>query len=236
MLNVENLVVNYGHINALRSVSFQINENEIVCLIGSNGAGKSTALNAISGIVEKESGQISYCGENITNKRAEAIVKLGISQVPEGRHVFPKASVEENLRLGAICCSGLSKRELRERMDEKYVLFPRLKERRRQAAGTLSGGEQQMLAIARGLMCEPSLIMLDEPSLGLAPILVDEIFELILRIRGQGKTVLLVEQNASMALQISDRAYLLETGRIVKTGSGTQMLHDESIRKAYLGG
>lgn len=236
MLNVEGLVVNYGHINALKRIDFTVQEREIVCLIGSNGAGKSTSLNAISGIVAKDAGTITYCGIDITNKKAEAIVKLGISQVPEGRHVFPKATVEENLLLGAVCCTGLSRKELRERMEEKYVLFPRLKERRKQAAGTLSGGEQQMLAIARGLMCDPALIMLDEPSLGLAPILVDEIFELILRIRKQQKTVLLVEQNASMALQISDRAYLLDTGSIVRTGTGSELLQDESIQKAYLGG
>lgn len=236
MLKVEHLVVNYGHINALKAISFEIGENEIVCLIGSNGAGKSTTLHAISGIAAKESGRIYYRGTDISGSKPDAIVRLGISQVPEGRHIFPKATVEENLQLGAISCAKLGSRELRERIDGKFALFPRLKERRRQAAGTLSGGEQQMLAIARGLMCEPALIMLDEPSLGLAPILVDEIFELILRIRKQGKTVLLVEQNASMALQISDRAYLLETGSIVKSGSGADMLHDDSVRKAYLGG
>ena len=236
MLNVEGLVVNYGHIHAIKGIHFQINPNEIVCLIGSNGAGKSTTLNAISNLVTKASGHIIYKGKDISNIKADAIVKMGISQVPEGRHVFPKASVEDNLKLGAISCAKLSRTELKTRIEEKFALFPRLKERRKQAAGTLSGGEQQMLAIARGLMCEPELIMLDEPSLGLAPILVDEIFALIIRIREQGKTVLLVEQNASMALQISDRAYLLETGRIIKSGKGVDLLHDDSIRKAYLGG
>ena len=236
MLKVIDLVVNYGHINALKGVSFEVENNEIACLIGSNGAGKSTILNAISGLVGKASGQIVFKDKDITRTKADVIVKMGISQVPEGRHVFPKASVEENLLLGTVAVPGIKRAEVKDRMDEMFTLFPRLKERRRQQGATLSGGEQQMLAIARGLMGNPQLIMLDEPSLGLAPILVDEIFELLLRIRKKGQTVLLVEQNASMALQISDRAYLLEIGSMVKSGRGVELLNDNSVRKAYLGG
>ena len=236
MLEIKDLVVKYGAISALKSISFHINKKEIVCLIGANGAGKSTTLNAISNIVPKISGQIIFNGKDITRTKANIIARSGLSQVPEGRHVFPKASVEENLLLGAIADRNAHKSEINERMQEMFALFPRLKERRRQQAATLSGGEQQMLAIARGLMCNPALLMLDEPSLGLAPIIVDEIFELLIKIRDAGKTVLLVEQNASRALQISDRAYLLEIGKIVKTGTGVELLNDDSIQKAYLGG
>lgn len=236
MLRVQDLIVRYGHITALKGISFEVKDNEIVCLIGSNGAGKSSTLNAISGIVSKASGKIYFKDQDITKANADEIVKMGISQVPEGRHVFPKVSVEENLILGTVPVKGMKKAEMYQRIEEMYSLFPRLKERYKQHAGTLSGGEQQMLAIARGLMCDPQILMLDEPSLGLAPILVDEIFELILKIKRQGKVVLLVEQNASMALQISDSAYLFEIGQIVKSGSSTELLNDSSIRAAYLGG
>lgn len=236
MLKVQNLCVNYGHINALKGISFEVKDNEIACLIGSNGAGKSSTLNAISGIVSKSSGSILFKDQDITKTRADEIVKMGISQVPEGRHVFPKVSVEENLILGTVSVKRMKKAELNQKIEEMYMLFPRLKERYKQYAGTLSGGEQQMLAIARGLMCDPQILMLDEPSLGLAPILVDEIFELILKVKKQGKTVLLVEQNASMALQISDSAYLFEIGQIVRSGSSAKLLNDSSIREAYLGG
>lgn len=236
MLNIEHLVVDYDHVHAIRDISLHVNRNEIVCLIGSNGAGKTSTLGAISNIVRKKSGSISFEGKDITNIHPANIVQLGISHVPEGRHVFPKMTVGENLILGTMAKKKVNKQYIQGRMEEMYSLFPRLKERVNQAAGTLSGGEQQMLAIARGLMYDPDLIMLDEPSLGLAPIIVEEIFELICRIQKRGKTVLLIEQNANMALQISDRAYLLENGEIVKHGTGSELQNDDSIRKAYLGG
>ena len=236
MLKIENLVVDYDHVHAIRDISLHIDRNEIVCLIGSNGAGKTPTLGAISNIVKKTSGNILFEGKNITEMPAAEIVRLGISHVPEGRHVFPKMTVGENLILGTMALKRVSKVYLRERMEEMYQLFPRLKERVNQAAGTLSGGEQQMLAIARGLMYDPDLIMLDEPSLGLAPIVVEEIFDLIGTIQKAGKTVLLIEQNANMALQISNRAYLLENGEIVKHGTGKELQSDDSIRQAYLGG
>ncbi|MGL5435624.1 MAG: ABC transporter ATP-binding protein [Lachnospiraceae bacterium] len=236
MLQIEHLVVDYDHVHAIRDISLHVDKNEIVCLIGSNGAGKTTTLGAISNIVKKNSGQILFEDKDITEIHPASIVKYGISHVPEGRHVFPKMTVGENLILGTMAKKRVTKQYLNDRMEEMYTLFPRLKERVNQAAGTLSGGEQQMLAIARGLMYDPDLIMLDEPSLGLAPIIVEEIFELILRIQKAGKTVLLIEQNANMALQISDRAYLLENGAIVKHGTGSELQCDDSIRKAYLGG
>lgn len=236
MLNIENLVVDYDHVHAIRNISMHVNRNEIVCLIGSNGAGKTTTLGAISNIVGKASGKISFEGKDITSMPPAEIVRLGISHVPEGRHVFPKMTVSENLILGTMALKKIKKQYMDERMEEMYQLFPRLKERAGQAAGTLSGGEQQMLAIARGLMYDPDMIMLDEPSLGLAPIVVEEIFELVCTIQKKGKTVLLIEQNANMALQISDRAYLLENGEIVKHGTGAELQSDDSIRKAYLGG
>lgn len=235
MLKIENLCVNYGPITALSNVSLEVEQNEIVSLIGSNGAGKTTSLMAISGLVPKISGRIEFNGQDITKISAHSIVRMGISHVPEGRHVFPKLSVENNLLMGTIAAGRLSKGEINKRMEEIFTLFPRLKERRKQAGGTLSGGEQQMLAIGRGLMSEPSLVMLDEPSLGLAPIVVEEIFELISQIKAGGKTVLLIEQNASMALSISDRGYVLENGRIVTTGTGTDLLDNEEVRRAYLG-
>lgn len=236
MLQIEHLVVDYDHVHAICDISLHVNKNEIVCLIGSNGAGKTTTLGAISNIVKKNSGQILFEDKDITEIHPASIVQYGISHVPEGRHVFPKMTVGENLILGTMAKKRVTKKYLNDQMEKMYSLFPRLKERVNQAAGTLSGGEQQMLAIARGLMYDPDLIMLDEPSLGLAPIIVEEIFELILRIQKAGKTVLLIEQNANMALQISDRAYLLENGAIVKHGIGSELQCDDSIRKAYLGG
>ncbi len=236
MLNIENLVVDYGHVHAIRDISLHVDKSEIVCLIGSNGAGKTSTLSAISNITEKKSGVITFKGENITSMPAAEIVKKGISHVPEGRHVFPKMTVVENLILGTLALKKISKADLKIKLEEMYTLFPRLKERINQAAGTLSGGEQQMLAIARGLMYNPDMIMLDEPSLGLAPIIVEEIFELILKVQKSGQTVLLIEQNANMALQISNRAYLLENGEIVKHGPSAELQSDDSIRKAYLGG
>ncbi len=236
ILNIENLVVDYGHVHAIRDISMHVDENEIVCLIGSNGAGKTSTLHAISNITEKQSGIITFKGTDVTNMPAAEIVKVGISHVPEGRHVFPKMTVLENLILGTMALKKISKVDLKLKLEEMYTLFPRLKERTHQAAGTLSGGEQQMLAIARGLMNNPTMIMLDEPSLGLAPIIVEEIFDLILKIQQNGQTVLLIEQNANMALQISNRAYLLENGEIVKHGPSRELQSDDSIRKAYLGG
>ncbi len=236
MLNIENLVVDYGHVHAIRDISLHVNKSEIVCLIGSNGAGKTSTLSAISNITEKKSGIITFNDQDITTMPAAEIVKKGISHVPEGRHVFPKMTVVENLILGTLALKKITKADLNAKLEEMYSLFPRLKERTSQAAGTLSGGEQQMLAIARGLMSNPDMIMLDEPSLGLAPIIVEEIFELILKVQKSGQTVLLIEQNANMALQISNRAYLLENGEIVKHGPSSELQSDDSIRKAYLGG
>lgn len=236
MLNIENLVVDYDHVHAVRDISMQVKKNEIVCLIGSNGAGKTTTLGAVSNIVGKAGGKITFKGKDITHVHPAEIVRMGISHVPEGRHVFPKMTVSENLILGTMAIKKIKKQYIEERMEKMYQLFPRLRERASQAAGTLSGGEQQMLAIARGLMYDPEMIMLDEPSLGLAPIVVEEIFELICEIQKEGKTVLLIEQNANMALQISDRAYLLENGEIVRHGTGEELQQDDSIRKAYLGG
>lgn len=235
MLNISNLTVNYGYISALRNISLEVKENEIVSLIGSNGAGKTTTLMSISGLVNKQSGTITFDGKDITKTHAHSIVRMGISHVPEGRHVFPKLSVEDNLVMGTIGAGKVKKAERNSRMEEVFDLFPRLKERRKQAGGTLSGGEQQMLAIGRGLMNNPKLLMLDEPSLGLAPIIIEEIFELIEKIKSNGKTVLLIEQNASMALSISDRGYVLENGEIVLTGTGHELLVDEKVKKAYLG-
>ncbi len=236
MLRIEGLVVDYGHVHAIRGIDLEVDTGEIVCLIGANGAGKTSTLNAVSGIVEKAGGSVFFKGEDITNVKAAEIVRRGISHVPEGRHVFPKMTVEENLILGTLARRKVSREFLSERKEAMYRLFPRLKERAGQMGGTLSGGEQQMLAIARGLMYDPEMIMLDEPSLGLAPIIVEEIFELILEIKKSGKTVLLIEQNANMALQISNRAYLLENGVIVRHGTGEELRSDDSIRKAYLGG
>ena len=235
MIRVENLSVNYGYITALQDVSFEIKRGEIVTLIGSNGAGKSTSLMAISGLVLKRAGNVFFEDLDITDMAPDRIVKLGVCHVPEGRKVFPALSVYENLIAGTIGNSKLKKPQINQLLEYVYGLFPRLKERRNQAGGTLSGGEQQMLAIARGLMLDPSIVMLDEPSLGLAPIIVEEIFGLIQQINKTGKTILLIEQNASMALSIADRGYVLENGRVVLSGSGTELMQNPEVQRAYLG-
>lgn len=233
MLEVRDLNTHYGSIHALKGVSLHVERGEIVSLVGSNGAGKSTLLASITGIVLPSSGSILFEGEDITRLQQSAIVKKGITLCPEGREVFPRLTVEENLRLGAY--TRKDKAEIRASFEEAYALFPRLSERKKQLAGTLSGGEQQMLAIARALMGKPRLLLLDEPSLGLAPNLVELIFELIERINKGGMTVLLIEQNANMALHISHRAYVLETGTVRLSGNAKQLLHNAEVQKAYLG-
>ena len=236
MLKVENLSVNYGYITALSEISFHVDQGEIITLIGSNGAGKTTSLHAISGLVHKAGGSVQFKGTDISRMAPDKIVKMGMCHVPEGRKIFPALSVYENLIAGSLGNPKLSKNRIQELLEEQYKLFPRLKERLTQAGGSLSGGEQQMLAISRGLMMDPDIVMLDEPSLGLAPIIVEGIFDLILQIRDMGKTILLIEQNASMALSIADRGYVLETGKVVLTGTGKELLASEEVRKAYLGG
>lgn len=235
ILKVSDLSVNYGYVAAVRNVHLQVCKNEIVTLIGSNGAGKTTTLMAISNLVEKTSGQILFDNEDIGKLPPDQVVRKGIAHVPEGRKIFPRLSVYENLLVGSLGNPKLKKMEIEEQIEYIFSLFPRLKERRKQAGGSLSGGEQQMLAIGRGLMMKPELIMLDEPSMGLAPIIVEDIFELILKIRDTGKTILLIEQNASMALSIADRAYVLETGKITMEGKGSDLLNDENVKKVYLG-
>jgi len=235
MLKVENLHVAYGSIKALKGVNLEVKDQEIVTLIGANGAGKSTLLLSISNLVKKQKGKVIFLDEDITHEEPSAIVRRGICHVPEGRHIFPYLTVEENLLMGDFGNPVSNPARRRENLDRVYQLFPRLKERRKQQGGTLSGGEQQMLAIGRGLMLEPRLMMLDEPSLGLAPIIVEQIFELILDIRKMGTTVLLIEQNANMALQIADRAYVLETGRVTLSGSATELLNDPRVVQVYLG-
>ncbi|MCC2879525.1 ABC transporter ATP-binding protein [Enterocloster sp. OA13] len=235
MLKVENLVVSYGHINALRGISFEVNQGEIISLIGANGAGKTTALMAVSNLAGKESGRISFMDRDITAMPPHKIVKMGICHVPEGRKIFPELTVYENMISGSFGNPNLGRERMDELVEEQFTMFPRLRERRNQAGGTLSGGEQQMLAIARGLMMDPKIIMLDEPSLGLAPIVVEEIFELIQKIRDYGKTILLIEQNASMALSIANRGYVLENGTVTLTGSGRDLLSDREVQRAYLG-
>ena len=234
MLKVDNLVVHYGAIKALRGISFEVNEGEIITLIGSNGAGKTTTLHAISNIIKKTSGSVSFDGTDITAMSPDHIVKTGLVQVPEGRRIFANLTVRENLEMGAY--TRKDRAGIAADMEKVYELFPRLKERIKQVAGTLSGGEQQMLAIGRALMTGPRLLLLDEPSMGLAPILVDEIFHIIKTINAAGTTVLLVEQNAFKALSLATRAYILETGSIVKAGTGQELLKDNSVREAYLGG
>lgn len=233
MLKINDLHVSYGGIKALRGVSLEVPDKKIVTLIGANGAGKSTLLRTISGLVKAESGSISFDGTEIMNKQISSICEKGIALVPEGRRVFVNLTVEENLRIGAYLRKDKDK--IKEDYDWVYELFPRLKERSWQLAGTLSGGEQQMLAMGRALMAKPKLIMLDEPSMGLAPLLVDLIFEIIADLHKAGSTILLVEQNAQAALSIADRAYVLETGKIVKTGKGSELISDPAIKKAYLG-
>ena len=233
MLKVENINVYYGAIHAIKGISFEVNDGEIVTLIGANGAGKSTTLQTISGLLHSATGSITFKGENIAGTPAHKLVSKGLAQVPEGRRVFLNMTVEENLEMGAYTRPGS---EVEPHLERVYDLFPRMKERRRQVAGTLSGGEQQMLAMGRALMSDPKLIMLDEPSMGLAPILVEQIFDIIKELHKAGTTILLVEQNAQMALSVADRGYVLETGKIVTSGSGKELLSDESVKKAYLGG
>ena len=235
LLEIDNLTVYYGYVNALTDVSIHVDKGEIITLIGSNGAGKTTTLMSVSGMVDKAGGKVFYNGQDITKTAPDRIVKLGIAHVPEGRKIFPQLTVYENLIAGTFGKKGITKPQIAQLVDQCYQLFPRLKERAGQAGGSLSGGEQQMLAIARGLMMDPELIMLDEPSLGLAPIVVEEIFELIGRIRDGGKTVLLIEQNASLALAIADRGYVLETGRVTLTGTGQELLVNPQVKHAYLG-
>jgi branched-chain amino acid transport system ATP-binding protein len=231
LLELKDIRVRYGGIEAVKGISFDVREGEIVTLIGGNGAGKTTTLKTISGVKRAAEGSISYRGERIDELRADEIVALGICQAPEGRHIFPRMSVRENLLMGGYNRTG----HMREDFDRVYGLFPVLKERQGQAGGTLSGGEQQMLAIGRALMSSPTVLMLDEPSLGLAPLLVERIFELLQEIHGQGTTILLVEQNAQMALQLADRGYVIESGEIVLQDTADKLLGDEQVRKAYLG-
>ena len=235
MLKVENLSVNYGYITALSEISFHVDQGEIITLIGSNGAGKTTSLHAISGLVHKAGGSVQFKGTDISRMAPDKIVKMGMCHVPEGRKIFPALSVYENLIAGSLGNPKLSKNRIQELLEEQYKLFPRLKERLTQAGGSLSGGEQQMLAISRGLMMDPDIVMLDEPSLGLAPIIVEGIFDLILQIRDMGKTILLIEQNASMALSIADRGYVQKTGKIIMEGKGKDLLTDPRVKAAYLG-
>ncbi|MBD8589496.1 ABC transporter ATP-binding protein [Peribacillus simplex] len=234
MLKIEDINVYYGNIQALKGVSMEINEGEIVTLIGANGAGKSTLLKTISGLLKPKQGKVLFEGDSIGGKAAQAIVKLGISHVPEGRRVFANMTVAENLELGAYLRKD--KDGIHKDMEKVYDLFPRLLERIRQQAGTLSGGEQQMLAMGRALMAKPRLLLLDEPSMGLAPLLVKQIFNIIQEISESGTTILLVEQNANLALSIADRAYVVETGRIVLSGNAEELTSSEEIKMAYLGG
>lgn len=234
MLKIDNIDVYYGAIHALKGISLEVKEGEIVTLIGANGAGKSTTLRTISGLLKPKTGSITFLGQDIAGVRAHEIVKKGISQVPEGRRVFAEMTVMENLDLGAFVRKD--KAGIQQDLKHVFELFPRLEERKNQSAGTLSGGEQQMLAMGRALMSRPKLLLLDEPSMGLAPLLIKEIFNIIVDINKSGTTVLLVEQNANMALSIANRAYVLETGRITLFGSAKELAASEDVRKAYLGG
>ena len=231
LLRIDNLKVNYGGIEAVKGVTLSVEEGQIVTLIGANGAGKSTILRTIAGLVKPASGNVSFLGEDITGKDATDIVMRGITMAPEGRRIFPDMTVDENLRIGAY----LRTDDISPEKERVYELFPRLKEREWQAGGTLSGGEQQMLAVGRALMAKPKLMMLDEPSLGLAPLVVKSIFEIIEEINRQGVTILLIEQNANMALRVAHSAYVLETGNITMHGTGAELLADERIKEAYLG-
>ncbi|WP_421114610.1 ABC transporter ATP-binding protein [Streptococcus oralis] len=234
MLKVENLSVHYGMIQAVRDVSFEVNEGEVVSLIGANGAGKTTILRTLSGLVRPSAGKIQFLGKEIQKMPAQKIVAGGLSQVPEGRHVFPGLTVMENLEMGAFLKKN--REENQANLKKVFSRFPRLEERKNQDAATLSGGEQQMLAMGRALMSTPKLLLLDEPSMGLAPIFIQEIFDIIQDIQKQGTTVLLIEQNANKALAISDRGYVLETGKIVLSGTGKELASSDEVRKAYLGG
>lgn len=234
MLSVKDLHVSYGAIKALRGISFDVNEGEIISLIGSNGAGKTTTLHAVSNIIKKQSGTVSFNGQDITDMQPDSIVRQNLIQVPEGRRIFQNMSVRENLEMGAY--TREDKSNIKADMEMVFELFPRLKERIGQISGTLSGGELQMLAMGRGLMARPKLLLLDEPSMGLAPIFVDEIFEIITKINSTGTTILLVEQNAYKALSVSHRAYILETGAITKSGDAKALISDPAVKAAYLGG
>jgi branched-chain amino acid transport system ATP-binding protein len=233
MLKVDDINVYYGSIHAIKGISFEVNEGEIVTLIGANGAGKSTTLNTIGGLLKPRTGSIEFQGSSLLGVPAHKIVGKGMALCPEGRRIFLQLTVQENLEMGAYTRPGS---EIADSIADVYERFPRLKERYKQVAGTLSGGEQQMLAMGRALMSKPKLMMLDEPSMGLAPILVEQIFDIIKELNKSGTTILLVEQNAQMALSIAHRAYVLETGRIVTSGTGAELLHDDAVRKAYLGG
>ena len=232
ILNVENINVYYGAIHAIKGISFNVNEGEVVTLIGANGAGKSTTLQTVSGLLRSRTGSITFMGENVSHIPAHKLVYKGMAQVPEGRRIFLQMTVRENLDMGAFTQKG----DIEESLERVYEQFPRLKEREKQIAGTLSGGEQQMLAMGRALMSHPKLLMMDEPSMGLAPILVDQIFEIIQSLHKAGTTILLVEQNAQKALRVADRAYVLETGRIVMSGTGKELAASPEVQKAYLGG
>ena len=233
ILKVEDINVYYGSIHAIKGVSFEVNEGEIVTLIGANGAGKSTTLNTISGLLHSKTGSITFMGENLGKIPCHKIVSKGLALVPEGRRVFLQMTVQENLEMGAFTQGG---KTLDDDLERVYQQFPRLKERMKQVAGTLSGGEQQMLAMGRALMSHPKLLMMDEPSMGLAPILVEQIFDIIRELHKAGTTILLVEQNAQAALSVADRGYVLETGKVVTTGTGHELLESPAIKKAYLGG
>ncbi len=232
LLKVENINVYYGSIHAIKDISFEVQEGEIVTLIGANGAGKSSSLHTIAGLLRSRTGAIEFNGENISHTPAFKIVSKGLALVPEGRRIFQQMTVKENLDMGAYT----GKDNFNDKLEAVYTQFPRLKERDKQVAGTLSGGEQQMLAMGRALMSSPKLLMLDEPSMGLAPILVEQIFDIISSLHHAGTTILLVEQNAQAALAVADRGYVLETGKIVSTGTGTELLNSPAIKKAYLGG
>lgn len=234
MLEVKDLEVSYGLIRAIRGVSFEVNEGEIVALIGANGAGKTTIMHAVAGLIPKQAGRVSFLGNDITSVPAHTLVSMGMAQVPEGRRIFQELTVEENLRLGAY--TRKDKKEIEATLERLYGRFAILRERAGQIAGTLSGGEQQMLAMSRALMSHPRLLLMDEPSMGLSPLYVSTIFDMIGQINREGTTVLLVEQNAKKALSIASRAYVLETGLITRTGTGDELLHDDSVRAAYLGG
>lgn len=234
LLEVKNLEVSYGVIRALKSISFHVNEGEIVSLIGANGAGKTTTMQSIMGLIPIKSGSVVYDGKDITKTPGYKLIPLGMSQVPEGRRVFQELTVYENLLLGAY--TKKDKAQIKADIDNICTMFPRLGERRKQVAGTLSGGEQQMLAMGRAIMSHPKLLMLDEPSMGLAPILVDQIFDIIKEFHKQGTTILLVEQNAGKALEVADHAYVLENGKIVLSGTGAELAASDEVKKAYLGG
>jgi len=232
LLKLENVHTYYGHIHALKGISLEVNKGEVVTLIGANGAGKSTTLRSISGLARPRSGKITFEGTPLNNLPPHKITRMGVGHVPEGRRIFPELTVRENLEMGAFT---VSRHEMAERMEYAFTLFPRIKERINQLGGTLSGGEQQMLAMARGLLLNPRILLLDEPSMGLAPVLVDQIFEIIQQLHAQGTTILLVEQNARMALQVADRGYILQSGQIVMADSAKVLQNSEVVRKAYLG-